>query len=170
MTNKVLVIGGTSGLGKDIAERFHAHAIGRTSGHTLPESKQAVLDMSLEFDVVINCLPDHNQNAVLIEQYDTHVAMDKNTLFITLGNMGWRNFDDSHHKRQLVKWNDQIAQNKTSVRHVLFNLAYMYNSRNEGFVDPVSKEEFLETIDFLLKTKNYNSRIHLIEIIGKIKC
>lgn len=170
MTNKILVIGGTSGLGKDIVDAFDAVGIGRSSGHSLPESKQTVLDMSLEFDVVINCLPDHNQNAVLIEQYDTHVAMNKQTLFITLGNMGWRSFDDSHHKRQLVKWNDQIAQNKTDVRHVLFNLAYMYNSRNEGFVEPVSKSEFLETVSFLINTKKFNSKIHTIEIIGKVKC
>lgn len=53
---KVLITGGSKGLGKYLTEKFGADSIGRTEGYdiTKPEDQVRIAEKSLEYDVFIN--------------------------------------------------------------------------------------------------------------------
>jgi hypothetical protein len=53
---KILITGGSKGLGKYLTEQFGADSIGRTEGYdiTKPEDQQRIAQKSLEYDVFIN--------------------------------------------------------------------------------------------------------------------
>jgi len=64
---KILVIGGTEGIGLLISKHFDATAISRRTGHSVPENNQQIVELSRNFDVIVNCIPDINQNIILEE-------------------------------------------------------------------------------------------------------
>ena len=53
---KILITGGSKGLGKYLTEQFGADSIGRTEGYdiTKPEDQKRIAQKSLEYDVFIN--------------------------------------------------------------------------------------------------------------------
>ena len=168
---KILVIGGSSGLGKAVVEKYNAEQVSRSNGYPIPEKISEVLELSLNFDVIINCIPDSNQNKLLMPMYNLHHDQGLKTYFITVGSMSWRFNQSGHSKRDLFDWNEKILIRPTTLKHTLLNPAYLWNSKDEGPVEKISEQEILETIDFLI---NYgytkNSVIPLIEIKGPFKC
>lgn len=168
---KILIIGGTSGLGAALAKHFNADHISRSTGYPIPDAISEAVDYSLNYDVVINCLPDSNQNKLLTAMYNTHHDQDLTTYFITIGSMSWRFNQTGHSKRDLFDWNEKILIRPTKLKHTLVNPAYLWNSKDEGLVEKISEEEIVETIDFLVK-QGYNSKsvISLLEIRGPYKC
>jgi hypothetical protein len=164
---KILVVGGTSGLGKLMAEHLGAHAIGRSTGHAVPDNKEEIINMSLEYDCVINCIPDSNQNSLLFSMYEQHDNLGKSTYFITVGSMSWRlhSADSDHSKRVLFNWSEHQILRPTKIRHTLLNPAWLWNSPDQTDISKVGQEEMIKTIDFLLSLP-YNSTIHLLEIKG----
>jgi hypothetical protein len=162
---KTLVIGGTSGLGRALSVHYGADAVGRSTGHSVPENTQSLIDLSINYDCVINCIPDNNQNAVLFPMYEHHDRLNKSTYFITVGSMSWRLHDSDHSKRQLFDWNEQQILRKTQLRHTLVNPAWLWHSPDTAEITKVQQEEMFKLFDFLLSLP-YNSVIHLIEIKG----
>jgi Cdc6-like AAA superfamily ATPase len=166
---KILVVGGTSGIGKDIADWFYADAIGRSSGHTLPEQSDAVVEKSLNYNCVINCISDSTQLAIASDMYEAHDRLGLNTYFITIGSMTWRIEQPHEGKRKLFDWAESLITRKTKLKHTLLNPAWMYNTREQGLFENISKEEMLSTLEYLLKASKNNSKIHILEIQGTPK-
>jgi len=166
---KLLVIGGTSGLGLAISEKFGGLAISSRTGHGIPENIDKVIGLSLNYDVVINCLPDINQNRLLFPMYEQHDQLNLSTYFITVGSMSWRFHTAEHSKRALFDWAENLILKDTKLKHTLINPAYLWNSKNQGDIEPISSKEILETIDFLIQNRYNNSVISLLEIKGQYK-
>jgi len=166
---KILVVGGTSGLGKDIAEKFNAYAIGKRTGHTLPEHTDKVIKESLNYDCVINCVSEISQNAIASQMYEEHDRLGLSTYFITIGSMTWRIETPEQGKRKLFDWAESLITRKTNLKHTLINPAWMYNTKEEGLFEKVSKDEMLTMLEFLLNVSSFDSKIGLIEIQGTPK-
>ncbi len=168
---KILVIGGTSGLGAALVRHFSADHISASTGYPFPDAINKAVDHSLDYDVVINCLPDSNQNKLLTAMYDSHHKQGLTTYFITIGSMSWRFNQPGHSKRDLFDWNESILIQPTKLKHTLVNPAYLWKRKDDGPLDKISEEEIIETIDFLVK-QGYNSKsvISLLEIKGPFKC
>jgi NAD(P)-dependent dehydrogenase (short-subunit alcohol dehydrogenase family) len=164
---KLLVVGGTSGLGLAISERFGGVAVSTRTGHGIPENIDRVIEISLEYDVVINCLPDSNQNKLLFPMYEAHDKKKLSTYFITVGSMSWRFHTEEHSKRALFDWAETLILKDTKLKHTLVNPAYLWNSKNQGDMTPISSKEMLDTIDFLLQNRYNDSVISLLEIKGQ---
>jgi hypothetical protein len=168
---KILVIGGTSGLGQTVTEHFNADQVSRSTGYTVPDNIDKIVELSINYDVVINCLPDSNQNKVLTALFDYHDENQLNTYFITIGSLSWHINEPGHSKRDLFDWNEKQLTYTTTVKHTLINPAYLWNSKNEGIFEPIPKEDMLNVIDFLIK-QSYTSKsvIPLLDIKGLFKC
>lgn len=166
---KILVIGGTRGLGASIVRHFNADQISASTGFPIPEALNEAIEHSLNYDVVINCLPDSSQNKLLTAMFNTHHDRQLKTYFITIGSMSWRYRQNS--KRDLFDWNEKLLIRPTKLKHTLINPSYLWNSKDDGPDEKISEKEMLETIDFLVK-RGYtsNSVISLLEIKGPIKC
>lgn len=168
---KILVIGGTSGLGKVIVEKYNADHISSSTGYPIPDKVAEAVEYSLGYDIVINCIPDTNQNAVLFPMYTAHSEKGLPTYFITLGSMSWRFNPPGDNKRDLFDWNEKILTQPTTVKHTLLNPAWLWNSKDEGLVEKISEKEIMDTIDFLINCcYNNKSVISLLEIKGPFKC
>lgn len=166
---KLLVIGGTSGLGLAISEKFGADQISRSNGYTIPDKISEAVSKSLDYDVIVNCLPDSNQNKLLWAMYEQHDQADKSTYFITVGSMSWRFNTAGHSKRDLFDWAEGLISRKTKLKHTLVNPAYLWNSKNQGDLAEISQQEMLSAIDFLLQSRYNHSIISLLEIKGPNK-
>jgi hypothetical protein len=164
---KILVIGGTSGLGLAITEKYNADQVSRSTGYTIPDKINEVVELSLGYDIIINCLPDSNQNSVLHSTVTAHASNNLNTYFITIGSTSWRINDIGHSKRDLFEWNQKFFFEKTSVRHTMLNPAYLWHNTENGIFEPIPKDDILNVIDFLIK-QSYTSKsvIPLIDIKG----
>jgi NAD(P)-dependent dehydrogenase (short-subunit alcohol dehydrogenase family) len=64
---KILVVGGSSGLGQAVTEHFGADQVSRSNGYVVPDDIDKIAELSFNYDVVINCLPDSNQNKLLFD-------------------------------------------------------------------------------------------------------
>lgn len=166
---KLLVIGGSSGLGLAISKEFSADQISRSNGYTIPDSIEQAIAKSLDYDVVINCLPDSNQNKLLFPMYEAHDQKGRSTYFITVGSMSWRFSPPQHSKRELFDWSEGLILRNTKLKHTLLNPAFLWNSKNQGQLAEISQKDMLLTIDFLLRSNYNNSVISLIEIKGPYK-
>lgn len=71
---KVLVIGGSKGIGKDIVDYFNGKSVSRETGHNIqaPANRTKIKEMSLDFDIVVNhaFCGDNSQNFMLKELID----------------------------------------------------------------------------------------------------
>ena len=162
---KLLVIGGSSGLGLAIAERYQADQLSRSNGYSVPERIQDIIDQSFNYDVIVNCLPDSNQNKLLFPMFDAHDERSLATYFITIGSMSCRFNPIGHSKRDLFDWSETLITRASTSKHTLINPAYLWNSKNQGHLEEISQEEMLTVIDFLIQF-GYNSTISLLEIKG----
>lgn len=168
---KVLIVGGSSGLGLELVNYYNADSVSRTTGHSVPENIDKIINVSLAYDCVINCIPDSNQNKLLWPMYAEHNRLGLTTYFITVGSMSWRLHDSIHSKRALFDWCESMLLTPTTARHTLLNPAHLWNSTNAAPVEHITPKEILDTVDFLIKhSYNNASVISLIEIKGKVKC
>lgn len=167
---KILVVGGTSGLGLALAEHFNADGIGTRTGHAIPEHLNAVVAKSLEYDVVINCIHGNEQNELLDAMFEMHDQLKLKTYFITVGSMSWRMHDQEHSKTALFHWADSIILRNATPKHTLVNPAWLWNSKDDGELDRVSTEDTLKLFDFLIESSKNNSIINLVEIKGQYRC
>jgi len=165
---KVLVVGGSSGLGLAISKHFSADQVSRSNGYAVPEKIQEIIDLSFNYDVVINCLPDSNQNKLLFPMFEQHDQKSLTTYFITVGSMSWRFHTTEHSKRELFDWAEGLILRNTRLKHTLLNPAYLWNSKNQGHLAEISQEEMIKVIDFLVRF-GYNSTVSLLEIKGPYK-
>lgn len=164
---KILVLGGTSGIGKLAADYFSATAISRSTGHTLPENAKKVLDLSLGYDIIINCIPDESQNAILELLWEEHKKLNLSTYFITVGSMGYRFKSKDHHKNLLQEYSEKLLLDQSKLRHTLINPAWCYNAKDESPISLVEASQLLDIFKFLVDQYRYNSVISLIEVKGK---
>lgn len=168
---KMLVIGGSSGLGLAIAEKYQADQISRSNGYTVPERIKDIIELSFNYDIIINCLPDNNQNKLLFPMYAAHDQRRLATYFITVGSMSWRFHTAEHSKRELFDWAETLILKDTLLKHTLLNPAYLWNSKNRGDMSLIPPKDILDTIDFLVQNRHNNTIVNLLEIKGSYeKC
>jgi hypothetical protein len=166
--DKILVIGGTKGLGLEIVNKFNAQGIGRSNGYD-SVNIQPILELSEKFSIVINCLPNDDQYDVVAQMVKYHSDKNLSTYFITVGSMSYRINDQYHVKNKLVRLNEQLLLTRSSVKHTLINPAELFNTPQTVYCDRISKEEILSTFEFLINTNLWASTIPLIEIRGPLK-
>lgn len=164
---KILVLGGTAGIGKLVADHFSATAVSRSTGHALPENIKKVLDLSLEYDIIINCVPDESQNLILESLWEEHKKLNLSTYFITVGSMGYRFKSKDHHKNLLQEYSEKLLFDQSKLRHTLVNPAWCYNAKDESPISLVEESQLLDIFKFLVEQYRYNSVISLIEVKGK---
>ncbi len=164
---KILIIGGTEGIGKVLSDKFDATAISRRTGHAVPENIDTIVELSLGYDVIINCIPDENQNLILDKLWNQHKDLNLETYFITLGSMSWRlNFDD-HCKNRLQKFSEEVIFDDSKLRHTLLNPAWCFNTKAPSPIPVIIEDQIIDIFTFLLDQTKYNSVIPFIEIKGK---
>lgn len=164
---KILVIGGTNGLGRAIAQYFGGMGIGRKNGFDIETEYERVETLSKFYDVVFNCIPTPNQVEITTRLIDSHNESLLPTYFITLGSMRYKIEDEDHFKVRLVHLNDKFLLQENSCKHTLINLAAAFNSPNTQYFDRIVEKEFIDTIEFLINTADWKSTINMIEIHGK---
>lgn len=164
---KILVLGGTSGIGKLVSDHFSATAVSRSTGHSLPENAEKVVSLSLDYDIIINCIPDESQNSILELLWEEHKKLNLDTYFITVGSMGYRFKSKDHHKNLLQEYCEKLLLDQSKLRHTLVNPAWCYNAKDESPISLVGKSQILDIFKFLMEQCRYNSVISLIEVKGK---
>lgn len=164
---RILILGGTKGIGKLLADHFNATAISRITGHGVPHDNDKIIDLSLSYDIIINCIPDANQNDILQLLWDEHKKNNLKTYFITIGSMGYRLHPMDHPKGQLQHYAEQLLYEKCDLKHTLVNLSWCFNSTDDALLTLISEQYIIDIFDFLIKQKEYDSMISLIEIKGK---
>ncbi len=163
---KILVIGGTSGLGKEICNFFNSTAIGRSNGYSFPDNQNKIEELSLSYDIIVNCIPDENQLNCLESLYNLHEKHNLSTYFITIGSMSYKINNEDHFKNRLLKFSDYLLTRKNKIKHTIINTAELFNSKNSVFFTKIEKHEILSVINFLISTKSMNLNINNIEIHG----
>ncbi len=164
---KILVIGGTEGIGSLISKHFDSTAISRRTGHSVPENNQTIKDLSRSFDVIINCIPDINQNIILEELWQDHTEQGLSTYFITVGSMSWRINTDEHPKKRLYNFSEKLIYDNSKLRHTLVNLTWCYNCKDQALLSKISENQILDCIKFLIDQIRFNTVISMIELKGK---
>lgn len=164
--NKILVIGGTNGLGKSLANHFNALGIGRSNGYALPDATDAVVSLSIDYNVVINCLPDVNQNTIIKSLWRKHVELDKDTYFISIGSLSTKVEKYMTTKKELVDITDKFWLEETKCKHTLIAPANL-----EG-VDlpftPLKYESVAKIINALITLFNNDEYVlGTVEVVGK---
>ena len=96
---KILITGGSKGLGKFLTEQFGADSIGRTQGYdiTKPEDQKRIAELSLNYDVFINNAFDgppaedwanFGQVNVYLAVYEAWRNADKGGHIFNIGSIG----------------------------------------------------------------------------------
>lgn len=163
---KGLVIGGSGHLGKVLVDEFHFDSWSRSQGYNVPNDLDKIVNLSFDYDLIINCLPDINQNISLEKLYVEHSKKNLNTYFITLGSMSYRINDSNHTKNQLLTFSESILLEKTSVKHTLINLTWCFNHQDSCSMTTISKQDLISVFKFLLENKDKNAIISMIEVKG----
>jgi hypothetical protein len=163
---KILVIGGTEGIGKVIADSFNATAVSSRTGHGVPEHTDKLIELSFEYEVVINCIPDDNQ-LVLLEKMLNVYKLQKKPYFITLGSLGWRLEQDTDTKRKLFNFCETLITSKIKPKHTLINVSWCWNNKGSPpLLKPIVQQEIIDVVAFLLSYAKNDACINLIEIKG----
>lgn len=164
---KILVIGGTEGIGKTISDHFNATAVSRRTGHSVPENIDKLIEMSYTHDVIINCIPDDNQLVLLEQMLNEYQSTNKKTYFITLGSLAWRMEQDTDTKRKLFNFCETLITSQLKAKHTLVNLSWCWNNKgSEPILKPIVEQEIIDVFTFLLSYVKNDSVINLIEIKG----
>ena len=161
---KMLVLGGSGGVGKAIADHFKADSVSRSTGHGMPYQLDAIEEVSYNYDVIVNTIPDERfQTMALDRLYTGHCDKILNTYFITFGSMAWHLYPE---ERDLVDWIEKNAVKSATAKHTLLNTTWCWNSRDAAILPRVQPQEILDTIEFLLKYRDHAAVISMIEIKG----
>lgn len=164
---KILVIGGTEGIGKVIADHFAGTAVSSRTGHGVPEHIEDLIEMSYSYDVVVNCIPDDNQLLLLTQMLDGYRLSNKKTYFITLGSLAWRLEQDTDTKRKLFNFCETLITSKLKAKHTLVNLSWCWNNKGSPpLLKPIVEQEIIDVFTFLLSYAKHDAVINLIEIKG----
>ena len=104
MKYKFLIIGGSRGIGHDIALHFKGDSVSRTNGYNIknPESRRKIAEKSLDYDVVVNhaYCGDFSQMEMLKELYLLWRDKEKKGYIINTGSTASYRFDN----RKDEKW------------------------------------------------------------------
>lgn len=96
---KILVTGGTEGLGKMVVEHFAPHSFGisRRNGFDIrdTEARKKILELSLSYDIVLNhaFAKDRSQTLLLQELAECWIQNEKRGLIISTGTYGTHKSD-----------------------------------------------------------------------------
>ena len=164
--NKILIVGGTNGLGKHLTEHFNARGIGRSNGYTLPDAIDKVVTLSVDYNIIINCLPDVNQNTIIKALWRKHVESNKDTYFISIGSLSTKVEKYMTTKKELVDITDKFWLEETKCKHTLIAPANL-----EG-VDlpftPLKYNSVAKIINTLITLFNNDDYVlGTIEVVGK---
>lgn len=156
---KILVVGGTSGAGKEIADYLDADRIGRKDNLSLAE----IIIKAKSYDVVINCISDNYQFDVMKGLVDHN----KENYNITFGGLKGR-LRPGHTKHKIHELSESIVFNKNYQKHTLVNPAWLWTTCDENpNLEPIQPKDMLTTIKFLLDYyQEFNSVITQIDIKG----
>lgn len=160
---KGLIFGGTGNIGKLICDVFSFDSL----DYRVPEDLDKIIELSYNYDIIINCIPDINQNILLEKLFEEHSQKNLDTYLITLGSMSYRINDSDHPKNKLLEFSESILLRKTSVKHTLVNLTWCFNNDENELMSLISKDDIIDIFKFLIETKNKNSVVSMIEIKGK---
>lgn len=160
---KGLVIGGTGNIGKLLCETFQFNP----TLYRVPEDLEKIIGLSFNYEVVINCIPDINQNILLQTLFIEHSKKNLKTYLITLGSMSYKDNNSEHSKNKLIKLSESILYTKSTVRHTIVNLTWCFNHEKNDIMYPISKSDIINVFQFLLASKDKDSVVSMIEIKGK---
>lgn len=160
---KGLVIGGTGNIGRLLCETFSFDS----TKYRVPEDLDKIIELSYNYNVIINCIPDINQNVLLENLYQSHTEQNLKTHLITLGSMSYRINDSDHPKNKLLDVSESLLLKKSTVKHTLVNLTWCFNNSNVEIMSLISRDDIINVFNFLINNANKDSIISMIEIKGK---
>lgn len=164
---KGVVIGGSGNIGKLLCQHLLFDSISRTNGFEIPKDLDKIISYCQKYDIVINCIPDSNQN-LLLEKMHEHYSLDNRHIYlITLGSMSYKVNADTHSKNKLMKFSDSLILKKSTVKHTIVNFSWCFNNTANDLMHPISEKEILDVFRFLLAYKDKDSVISMIEVKGK---
>lgn len=169
---KVLVIGGSQGIGKDIVEHYapNSFSVSRTNGYNInkQEDRSKILDLSLEYDAVVNhaYCGNHSQTLMLMELIDKWKTDSKSGYIFNTGSITtyfsktdynvyaiYKAQQDDICKRAAKKFQEGVFNFKiTNIRPGMLDTD---RSRQKPHWDGtgVTKDNYIEVIEFLYNTK-----------------
>jgi hypothetical protein len=143
---KILIIGGTGGIGKPLAEHLNADVIGRSNGFDVTNVN--ILEKCENYDIIINTLPIPSQFVITSNLVDHLEKLQKNTQIITFGTTGSRTKKDW--KCELAEWNDSLTMKLTTTKHTLLNISWAWNCVDSVPINKISKENIEKLVDIIL--------------------
>lgn len=160
---KMLVVGGSQGIGKEIKSYYQAESISRTENYTFPDNTKEIIDACSTYDIIINCIHGSNQLNLSKTLFE---ALENKTI-ISIGSLSYI-FEPENPKRELNDWNKELIFNNSSVKHVIINLSWCFNCRDEAKLTKIKREDIFSAIDFITKMHYSTSSIMQIDIKGKV--
>lgn len=160
---KGLVIGGSGGIGQLLCKNFLFDA----TNYRVPVDLDRIIDLSYNYNIIINCIPDVNQNILLEELYQNHTEKKLQTYLITLGSMSYRINDKNHPKNKLLQISENLLLKKSTVRHTLLNLTWCFNNSENEIMSLITENDIVDIFNFLIKSYDKESVISMIEVKGK---
>jgi len=144
--SKILVIGGSKGIGQSLVEYFNADSVSRTNGYDITKQidRSKIADLSLEYDVVVNhaYTSDNSQLYVLQLIIDKWISVNKKGILINTGSISTYRpyFKDT------MKWFNYTAT-KTSVDSLCYLVSKKCQEGKYNFRITNIKPGMLDTIE-----------------------
>ena len=188
MYEKFLIIGGSRGLGHDIAKHFQADNVSRSAGRDIrdPESRKKIAQKSLDYDVVINhaYCGDFSQMEMLKDLCFLWKAEGKSGYIIHTGSMSSYRFNDRKDEKwwlmaaakassdQFINylshasaWREDVKFRVTNIRPGM--LGSEKDRQKPHFKAGISGKEYCRLIEYLLSVPE---NIIISEIILEARC
>lgn len=168
--NKILVIGGSKGIGLSLVNYFSADSVSRANGYNITnkDDRGKIADLSLEYDVVVNhaYTSDNSQLYVLESIIDKWVGTDKKGIIINTGsistyrpyfkdNMKWWNYTATKTSVDticyLVSKKCQEGKYKFRITNIKPGMLDTPESRTkEHFNSGVSGDEYCKVVELII--------------------
>ena len=168
---KMLVIGGKSGIGKSIRERFNADSASRTNGFDINQNIIAVLDdyLNMYDTIVLSAYGDFGSQIKALFQLCN--AFPKNKLIIVIGSMGAYNYQ----AKDLKRWSYMVEKKAISEAAVgLVKMGHSVSCIQPDVVDTeynkhkkvpkLTTSNITDIVDFIIDNFNMGILIENINI------
>ena len=171
---KFLVIGGSRGIGRDIAVHFKGDSFSRLNGYDIkkPDSRKKIALSSLNYDVVLNhaYCGDFNQTLMLQELCSLWTQKEKKGYIINTGSMCSYRFNDGKNEKwwlmsavktgqdlyinylsQGSAWRENIKFRITNIRPGMLDTEEG-RRKKEHFKAGIRGKDYCRLIEYLLST------------------
>ena len=185
---KILVIGGSRGIGRDIVNHFKGDSLSRANGYNItePDSRKKITHISLNYDVIVNhaYCGDFNQTLMLRDLCSLWIEKSKKGYIINTGSISSYRFDSKKNEdwwfmsavktgqdiyinylSQGSAWRDNIKFRITNIRPGMLDTEK--SRQKKHFKTGIKGKDYCQLIEYLLSTPE---TLVISEVVLEAKC